>query len=425
MKWRRFIGHFGLFSISKSALLSAPFLAAYLFSVERYANLERSLASASLLAVVVSLGAAGVIAYSVVREQHYERVIAAFWYVLLLAVFAVAVGWGISFFSLSLSLSVGLTLLLTGGFVLQVSVAAYLKAKGFGAYASLVESGVYLSLLLFLLFFAFFTIDYRFIITFYLLVLMTATLAVCVFVIALKKRAQVVRVDRLAFLKNGFPMMLSAALAMFLLFFPRLFLGYFSSATDMANFSLLFRFAALSMVAHQFIVTFFFKEIFNVDLRRLDRVLAVVPAAVLLISLMLFGLLVGMRQWNVWELPNGYEILISGWRSPLLISACMFFWSLTALMEGVLFREGLALKQMSIALKGIVLMVGVLTMVALLSHEPEWLGLVLWAWLLGLVAVAVQQIKMIEERVFQECSAIWVRVVAGVVMVLFLPLGLF
>jgi len=140
---------------------------------------------------------------------------------------------------------------------------------------------------------------------------------------------------------------------------------------------------------------------------------------------MLFGLLVGMRQWNVWELPNGYEILISGWRSPLLISACMFFWSLTALMEGVLFREGLALKQMSIALKGIVLMVGVLMMVALLSHEPEWLGLVLWAWLLGLVAVAVQQIKMIEERVFQECSAIWVRVVAGVVMVLFLPLGLF
>jgi len=39
--------------------------------------------------------------------------------------------------------------------------------------------------------------------------------------------------------------------------------------------------------------------------------------------------------------------------------------------------------------------------------------------------VAVQQIKMIEERVFQECSAIWVRVVAGVVMLLFLPLGLF
>jgi len=119
---------------------------------------------------------------------------------------------------------------------------------------------------------------------------------------------------------------------------------------------------------------------------------------VLFISLLVFFILFGMQEWLGGG--DGYEQLTLEFRLPLLISVCMFFWSLSALLEGVLFREGLALKQVGFALKSLLMMIlGVMaTFVLLLNYNVNinWVLVILWVWLLGFFVLVLQQVNAIE-----------------------------
>ncbi|MDQ7016513.1 MAG: oligosaccharide flippase family protein [Gammaproteobacteria bacterium] len=393
--WQRVLLHASLFSISKVAVLISPFFAAYLLSIDDYGELERALATASLLAVFLSMGMPAVIAYAIVKQASWTRVVSALRYlILLLAVFLLMSCVGAFLFASQLSFSLLLVVSMLGLFVGQSGLAAYMKASGMGAYASVVESSLYLGLLLFLCFLWIAPNRYDWVVAFYTLLSAVVLLAFILLQSKVKQRLQRVQYDLNGALKAGFPMMLAGSMSMLMLFFPRLFLGYFSSLSELAEFSLLFRLAAIAIVVHQFIVTLFFKDIFQMEFETLSRVLLWVPLAVLFAVLLGFGVLHLLVMQSVFDL-GAYSALSDSVLRQVVIAFCLFFWSLTALLEGVLFRDEQAKQQLFAVVLGLSAML-VFTFLLLTWGEMDQIVMVLWAWLLGLVVAVGRQIRALE-----------------------------
>ncbi|MGH8558729.1 MAG: hypothetical protein ACRESZ_15010 [Methylococcales bacterium] len=389
----RLCGHGMLFALAKSSVLLAPLLAARQLSQENYGRVEWWLALSMALGPMMALGAHGLLAFGSVgsNARLHERTAAVYVIQAGLLMVALAVllsllglGWPHYFFAPVMAQS--------GLICLQMALAVRLKGMGYGAWASLVESGLYLCLLLALLLSR---IGGSFVNTYIALIVIASVASV----IGL---AKVVRLPALSrwgrrnykgCIGMGLRYMLGGLLLGLFMAAPRGLLGIFDGDAAVGRFALVFRWLSVSIVAHQFIMTLFFRNLFvDRPTRERDRLLAV---TVMLVALMSIGLVVLIRlgwlgQLGLPQPPETDHKLL--W----LMAAAMVLWSTTSCLEGNLYRLDAARAQILAAAAGLSGLVVAVTVFHFLNADAA-LTMFL-AWLAGFSAIVLAQLRALAVR---------------------------
>jgi hypothetical protein len=270
--------HALIFALAKSAVLIAPLIAAGLLSKSLYGTVEWWLALSLAFGPVLAMGAPGLVAYGTLGSKLRRHVRTATVFViiaattlLLISIVAPLLGldWKNSLF--------GPVALQCAIVALQTTLSARLKGLGKGAWASLVESTLYLSLLCAVL------LNWQgldFVLSFMGLMLLASGLLILGLIrfVPLPSLSGWHRRNYRAFLHVGLHFMTGGALMAGFMALPRISLGAISSPEKVAEFALIFRWLSITIIAHQFINTVFFRKIFaDLGSHERDRVLASTP----------------------------------------------------------------------------------------------------------------------------------------------------
>lgn len=337
--------HLLIFSFSKSTVLFAPLIAASVLSQSNYGLLEWSLSVSMILSVVLSFGAGAVISFEIIKSEKSKLIDMALFYIGVIT-FLLGVMGILSFIFFS-SLSLNYILAFTGVFLGQFALSAYIKAKGRGAYASMIESFIYIFILLLLFNSIYKELQYlEFLILFSIV---SIIFSIILFKLIDNKRT-LNKEEISPFFNKGFPIMLSGLLAVGFLNLPRIILGYFGSFEDVAEFSLYFRWAAIAVIAYQFIIVMNFRKIYKLSHVELDTYIVRITFAVLVIGYSLI-VTIGALEENA----SLYSIALP--KENLLIQILMIgsitFWTISTSLEGLFYRENLAKYQGFSSLIGI------------------------------------------------------------------------
>ena len=141
--------HTFLFSISKASNFIAPIFAATILNSTSYGVFEFSLSIAYLLYTFIGMGGPNIIAFDLVKKKYQLITVVKKYSLALIYSFAI-----LSF--LLILFSTNKTLILISGLIsILISgniIGGYLKGTGKGAYASIFESSVYITSIIFFIF---------------------------------------------------------------------------------------------------------------------------------------------------------------------------------------------------------------------------------------------------------------------------------
>ncbi|MDM3872374.1 hypothetical protein QSV34_13555 [Porticoccus sp. W117] len=408
----KLLHHGFVFSFAKSSVLLAPLLAAYLLGEKSYGDIEWSISVALIVGAVVSLGSGGVISYDLLGDNKSGRISYALRYSLLLGA-TLSVASVVALISGVSNEVVSLILSLCGLYCFQCALSSYMKASGFGAYASVVESSIYISLLVYLGVFYCFSAGLD---AYIYSVLVTSLLISCaVFAISTSRGASgfFLVSEWLPFLKRGVPIMVSSALAVFLSVSPRFLLGINGDTQAVAEYSVMFRWASIAIVAHQFVSTVFFREIYSAEYKSFEaRILIVALAVVILSVVVFFGVLFAQDYWDFGgaSLKSEYLNLV-----PFFIVS-MGLWSATASLEGGLHRNRLSFCQLKSLVFGLMAMLSLY----LYFYFNGGVGLkqILLCWVLAYSVTCFCQVYFFKKHMADSV----VRLLSALVSLLMIPL---
>ncbi|MDQ0125869.1 hypothetical protein J2W17_004839 [Pseudomonas lini] len=314
------------------------------------------------------------------------------------AVFVLQTSWGLVLLSVLLPLFgvswdnsfIGPVCLQCALVSLQLALSARLKGLGYGAWASLVESSLYITLLGSLLLANLgcgFVTSYMGLMLFFFLVLSAGLVKL----IPLPAISRWPRRNYRAYLRAGLKFVTGGVLVGLFMAAPRGLLGFIAEPSSVAEFAIIFRWLSIAIVAHQFINTVFFRQLFGeLNWSKRDRQLALTIALVSLISSCIaFALTMGVGEDTGIPLPNPEQYHLV-W----LMAAAMVLWSTTASLEGCLYREGETLTQARAAMVGLVSFG--LFAATLLAISVETTLALTCAWLLGFVTTICYQVYFLE-----------------------------
>lgn len=379
---KKYILHLSLFGASKSAVLFAPLIAASVLSPSNYGLLEWSLSFAMMLSIFLSLGAGGVLSFEIIKHETNSLMNTALFYTIVISLLLGILGSiSIIFFEPSrISYILGFTGVFTGQFVLS----AYLKAKGKGAYASIVESFIYIVILLlvfnsifqeiksleFLLVFPFFTIVFS-VILFFLI----------------SDIDQLKKEDFSLFIQRGFPIMISGLLAVGFINLPRVLLGNFESFESVGIFSLYFRWAAIALVAYQFALVINFRKIYTYSYEKLDRYIVAIASMVLFIG---FFIILGLEVIEKYDIPLHLAVPKQDILIQSLMAGTITLWAIGTSLEGLFYREHLSKLQIYASIFGIGIFL--LSIMFLSSFISNVILLFSLSWFLSFVSIVLLQL---------------------------------
>lgn len=380
-----------LFAAVKSTVLLAPIACAALLSAAMYGQMEWQLALATGVAPATALGAHGILAYGSVgaRARRHMRIAvmhlgAIAGVMIMMALLLPLLGAAWQDFALGPVLAIGALV------SVQLALSARLKGQGFGAWASAVESSLYLCLLAALGLFVWSGGGF-----------MTGLVLLAIAASGLLwwglARSVALRVPGphwsrryAAFVSAGAQFMTGGLLVGLFMAVPRASLGLFAGELEVARFALVFRWLSIAIVAHQFIATVFFRNLFagDADSGR-DRALAMI---VLLVTLL--AAVIAMVIGSGWLRHSAVDLPLperADWMLIWLMAAAMVLWATTAALEGSMYRQQLAKSQAIAAAFG-------LTAFAVAAFGLYWASVdvvlgTAWAWLAGFVCTIVLQLR--------------------------------
>ena len=378
-----YLGRHGLiFAIAKSAVLFSPLLAAGLLSKSQYGSVEWWLALSLSFGPVLAMGAPGLVAYGTLSDKFSRHVSTATLFVLITATALLLMALALPLFDQDWHRSLyGPVLVQCAVVALQMTLSARLKGLGKGAWASLVESSLYQTLLCALIF-SWKGLD--FVNSFMILMLLTSVLLIggLMCSVSIPGLSRWTKLNFQAFLRSSLPFMAGGALMGTFMAMPRISLGFFASPAKVAEFALVFRWLSIAIVAHQFINTVFFRKIFaDGDTQRRDRMLAATVFFVAILSVCIVLTLQLTQSLNV-PLPIPSTLNLA-WSMCIV----MFMWSGSASFEGVLYRAGASLVQVRATVFGVIFQLLALGLMTLLEVGDEWLFRATSAWLLGFLVI--------------------------------------
>ena len=384
---KKYILHLSLFGASKSAVLFAPLIAASVLSQSNYGLLEWSLSFAMMLGILLSLGAGGVLSFEIIKHETNSLINTTLFYALVISlVLGILGSISIIFFEPSrISYILGFAGVFTGQFVLS----AYLKAKGKGAYASIVESFIYIVILLlvfnsifqeiksleFLLIFPFFTIVFSGILFF-----------------LISDRTKLKKEDFSLFIQRGFPIMISGLLAVGFVNLPRVLLGNFESFESVGVFSLYFRWAAIALVAYQFALVINFRKIYTYSYEKLDRYIVAISAMVFLIG---FFIILGLEVIEKYDITFHLAVPKQDILIQSLMAGTITLWAIGTSLEGLFYREHLSKLQIYSSAFGIGIFL--LSIVFLSSFISNVILIFSLSWFVSYFTIVLLQLYFLQK----------------------------
>lgn len=384
---KKYILHLSLFGVSKSAVLFAPLIAASVLSQSNYGLLEWSLSFAMMLSILLSLGSGSVLSFEIIKHETNRLTNTTLYYALIISLLLGILG-SISLIFLEpsrISYILGFTGVFTGQFILS----AYLKAKGKGAYASIVESFIYI-IILFLLFNAILqetkSLEFLVIFPFFTIVFS----GILFFLI--NDRTKLKREDFSLFIQRGFPIMISSFFAVGFVNLPRVLLGNFESFESVGVFSLYFRWAAIALVIYQFSLVINFRKIYTYSYEKLDLYIAIISFLVLLIGFFIIMGLVVIEKYNITlylSIPK-QDILIQS-----LMAGTITLWAIGTSLEGLFYREHLSKLQIYSSIFGISIFS--LSIIFLNSLTSNVILIFSLSWFIGYMAIILLQLLFLQK----------------------------
>lgn len=386
---RKLSANLVVFGLSKSAVLIAPFLAAWALSVEQYGQMEWWLSISMTLGPLLAFGANGILAYGSLGGTLAAYLPLASRYVVLVT--ALAASAAIAGFILG-NLEFAVIAMLSVSVLLQLTSAAKLKALGRGAWAALAESVAYLALLIAVLM-SLLGLDFK--VVLFSLLLLSSTLMLWHFTVVSPGGpvGQLLEGGLLSLFRQSYKFLVSAVLMAFFMAGPRLVLGFMDQTESVAAFALIFRWLSISIVIHQFINTIYFKRIYSSVGRTRALLIAaccgLVAATALIIALLLSFDLFQLVGLSTLPVPPASETL-SIW----IVALAVVLWSLSACLEGVLNSLGKVVWQITASLLGVVVfLAAVLPLLAFVDYSPVWVVSV--SWLLAFMVLVGSQLVFI------------------------------
>ncbi|KFN47906.1 hypothetical protein N790_07085 [Arenimonas malthae CC-JY-1] len=384
------LGRHGLlFALAKSAVLVAPILAASLLGVAEYGAVEWWIAMSLIVGPLIGFGAHGVVAYGSVGSQDRRHIRTAVVVVIAasaaldlasVAVLIAGVGGSSLFAPVALQSAV---------VVLQLTVSARLKGLGRGAWASVAESSLYLSLLA-AVGLAWMGSNF---VEAYLIVLLVASvglISVLLSSVGMRPSLSWLERDFRGFVRRGVGYLVGGVLLGLFMSMPRAVLGFAGSVEAVAQFAIAFRWLSIAIVAHQFINTLFFRRLFaDSTPGSRDGPLATTVLLVAFAALAVIGLLAS-------GLPSRFGVAIPRPGTLVwLLAAAIVLWSATACMEGALFRVGAIGDQSRAVCAG--LLAQIAANLALMKVIDDRILLVTVAWLIGLATMIAGQHRKLRQ----------------------------
>jgi O-antigen/teichoic acid export membrane protein len=329
MRLSRLFFYLTSFGLARGGLFVAPIVLANLLEPADYGTLELVQAVATMGVTLLALGTGGVVPLVLVNKVgsaswpailvHQIGVVA-----LLAAcvLFGTLLGW---------SPVVWLAALATGALMLQSLWSMTLKSHGFGEASLLLDAGFWGLLALTVLISYLLAVPmadrWGWIIT-TLLAYFTALAAWTLWKLMQEETHAVAMYA--STVRTGLPLMAATLLALLATTSGRLGIGLLSTPEMMADYAILFRATALSIVAHQVIVVARFKQIFELPVQELERRLPMVVGFVVA-SVVLFWLLSSFVDVL---LGPAFVSAFSRYRTEgLLILAQCILWSAIALND--------------------------------------------------------------------------------------------
>lgn len=388
----RILKHAGIFFVAKSTVLIAPFFAAAFLSQKLYGQTEWWLSLSMAIGPLLGFGASGVIAYGTLGGEAKRYVRPAVFFVVSLSL-TVLLGCLICIFFLDSWKNNFLTVVsvMSVSVALQLVTSSRLKALGRGAWASVIESNLYIVLLL-AVFLSLWLGDF---IEIFVSLLFLYCLVVIFFISKsmLFGKRFFFRMRRFfGFFRLGFGFLVSASLMGVFMASPRIFLGSFDGPEAVAQFSLVFRWLSISIIIHQFSITVFFKSIYaQPQTDRQVYLLASVVACVAVFSFFL-ALLVNYKPYAALGIPYPPKVSFD---LIMLMALVMTFWAASASLEGILYRAGALNFQGRATAVGLIVVVILLAVInALNLQELKWVAA---AWAIGHFFILSFQFKFIRD----------------------------
>lgn len=337
------------------------------------------------LGPLLGFGASGVLSYGSLggRARHY--VDAAALYVISASAFTVVSS--LLLFAIntnSFDLDVGVPILMCCCVMQQVAISSRLKALNRGAWASLVESGVYISLLVALIV-SYFSGAFSLALFFALIVVIVVGFFILLHVAVDlgRLRNSVLKVP--GFFKLGCQYLIGSSIMAVFMASPRIYLGWSDSSLAVAEFSLIFRWFSISIIMHQFINTIFFRFIYTSESTKRAIIISFVICAVGVLCFFILTL-VSFKPFDFLGVPYPDADFLSMWAFGLI----MVLWAATASLEGVLLRLDSTITQIFCVIVGMVVASSSLTLCYYFGLvELIWIT---WAWLIGFFSMVSLQL---------------------------------
>ncbi len=403
------IKHFIIFGFSKSAVLLAPLLAASVLTKDEYGSLEWALSFSMMSALFLSLGAGGIIAFEIVKHEKSDLLTTALSYISFLTFF---LGLTTAIIVLIDSKMAAMLIGFTGIFLGQFALSSYMKAKGKGAFASIVDSFIYILILLLVLYSIF--IDDRRLHLFILFSVAALFFSAILFRISGNK-FRMHKSHFFKFVKTGAPIMLASFATVGFMNLPRVLIGNFGTMEDVGDFALYFRWAALALVAYQFIVVINFRKIYQLNHTELDRYITFISLAVLIIGSLLVMTMPILKEFEVFKqlhLPQKNLPIQS------LMVAIVAIWTLSASIEGLIYREHLTKFQIYSSIFGIFVLLFSILLIKKMQN-PDLTFYFSLAWFISYLVIIFSQLFFLKKYIYKEKKHLFVNTSVLVVFILF------
>lgn len=380
--------HGALFVLSKSIVLIAPLFAAYLLDKSSYGLFEWSLSIAMIVSVMMTIGAGNTIAFEKVKNTDspliYIGQIYSVYLGLFLAILSIAM---ILFFN---NVQIGMVLGMSSFLVVQYALSAYIKSSGLGARASVIDSGIYIVLLV-LLGFTWFKEDTQLA---YVVSFAFAAMILSIFLYkSINKNKVPIKEEIRNFLKRGFPIVLSGGMVILFFNLPKLLLGS-ESMELVGDFSLYFRWAALALVVYQFIVVVFFRDLYTKSYNDFDKFIASISTGTYFLGFVILIFLYLANKYNIAYLTlPALNISVQ-----IIMISIIALWALNASLEGLLYRENRSIHQMWANILGVIIF---LMIYYFYQDEKNIIYLITMSWFFSFVAIICYQLFIIHRFVLK------------------------
>jgi len=319
------------FGLAKGFAFIAPIMLASFVSDKVYGTLEFYLSLSVLGGMIIGLGVPGAIPIQIVRNKEPRINALALWLLIIVAILIFFVGVIFTVFDIPISSYILILALIFLTFTQQIC-SPLIKSQTYSA-ASPWMDNLALNVLVLSMFLGMIFIDVAYISDFEIPILCFLSVTIFFIVVAIKRWCffisflEFFRVYKKT-ISIGFPILLNGIVMLLVFNSTRIYLGMGYEASDVANYSFVFRVLGAGVVVYQLFFILFFKEVYSSGNNMISRYCnALIPVVVFVIHCLFLAFYFG-RYW----IPKAIDVEMIFELFPI-VAIQITIWILSGIME--------------------------------------------------------------------------------------------